>query len=221
MINVYDILVNLIDSERVYEFFEWNNKDDIEHIKKIPLIKVSSHFLDDCINNNIIVDKLFLEKIYKKTELYNKDKIGVIEYACLFTDGYKVIAIEFNSDGKSLYKSYLLLDEEDEILEISNEISLCDIKYKTIKNKNIKQYLTREEEYRRNYLLKELKNAKKYGKHEKINYLYEEIYPISSKKIEEKYKELIDDITNNYRDCYNELFKILKLTHTKKKTTSN
>ena len=63
MINVYDILFNLIDSERVYEFFEWNNKDDIEHIKKIPLIKVSSHFLDDCINNNIIVDKLFLEKI--------------------------------------------------------------------------------------------------------------------------------------------------------------
>ena len=62
MINVYDILVNIIDSERVYEFFEWNNKDDIEHIKKIPLVKVSSHFLDDCINNNITVDKSFLKK---------------------------------------------------------------------------------------------------------------------------------------------------------------
>ena len=57
--------------------------------------------------------------------------------------------------------------------------------------------------------------------YEKINYLYEEIYPISKKNIEEKYKLLIDDITNNYRDCYNELFKILKLSHTKKKTTSN
>lgn len=221
MLNVYDILVNLIDSERVYEFFEWSTRDDIEHIKKIPLVKVSSHFLDSCINSTIIIDNSFLDEIYQKTEVYNQDKIGVIDYACLFTDGYKVIAIEFNSDGKSLYKSYLLLDEEEEILEISNEISLKTIMYKKLKKKDNIQYLTREEEYRRNYLLKELKNAKKHGKYEKINYLYEEIYPVSSKNIEEKYKILIEDITNNYRDCYNELFKILKLTHTKKKTTSN
>lgn len=221
MLNVYDILVNLIDSERVYEFFEWNMKDDIEHIKKIPLVKVSSHFLDSAINHTILIENDFLNDIYQKTEVYHQDKVGVIDYACLFTDGYKVLAIEFNKEGKSLYKSYLLLDEEEEILEISNEIKIKTISYKKIKKKEKKQYLTREEEYRRNYLLRELKTAKKHGKYEKINYLYEEIYPVSSKNIEEKYKILIGDISNNYRDCYNELFKILKLTHTKKKTTSN
>lgn len=221
MLNVYDILLNLLDSERVYEFFEWNTKDNIEHIKKIPIIKVSSHFLDVVMNNTIIIDKVFLEEIKQKTEVYNNDKIAVIDYACLFTDGYKVLGVEFNSDGKSLYKSFLLLDEEEEILEISNEIKLRNIPYKKIKKKNLNNYLTREEEYRKNYLLRELKNAKKHGKHEKINYLYEEIYPISSKSIEEKYSILIEDITSHYRDCYNELFKILKLTHSKKKTTSN
>ena len=220
MLNVYDILLNLLDSERVYEFFEWSNKDDVEHIKKMPMIKVSSNFLDNAINNTIVIDKSFLDEIYQKTEVYNHDRIGVIDYACLFTDGYKVLAIEFNSDGKSLFKSFLLLDEEDEILEVSNEIKLRTIPYKNIRKKVSNQYLTREEEYRKNYLIRELKNAKKHEKYEKINYLYEEIYPVSSKSIEEKYKLLIGDISNNYRECYNELFKILKLTHSKKKTTN-
>ena len=110
MVNVYDILINLIDSERVYEFFEWSIKDNIEHIKKIPLVKVTTNFLDTCINNCVIIENEFLDKIYQKTEVYNNDKIGVIEYACLFTDGYKVIAIEFNNEGKSLYKSYLYIN---------------------------------------------------------------------------------------------------------------
>lgn len=221
MLNVYDILLNLLDSERVYEFFEWNNKDEVEHIKKIPIVKVSSECLDDFINNNFIIDSNFLEKIYKKTEVFNNDKISVIDNACLFTDGYKVLGIEFSMEGKSLFKSFLLLDEEEEILEISNEIKVSDIPYKKVGKIGFNNYLTREEQYRKNYLLKELKNAKKHGKYEKINYLYEEIYPISSKKMEEKYKILTDDISGNYRDCYNELFKILKLTHGKKKTTLN
>lgn len=222
MLNVYDILLNLSDNKRVYEFFEWNNKDDVEHIKKIPMVKISSNNLDSFINDTFIVDKEFLSLIYKKTEIFNSDRIGVIDYVCLFTDGYKVLGVEFNKEGKSLFKSFLLLDEEEEILEISNEIKLTNLKYKTIKKNNSNMiYLTREEEYRKNYLLRELKHAKRHGMYEKINYLYEEVYPVSKKSIEEKYKILIDDITNNYRDCYNELFKILKLTHTKKKTTSN
>ncbi len=221
MLNVYDILLNLLDSERVYEFFEWNTKDEIEHIKKIPMVKVNSHFLDTVTNHNIIIEKEFLNELYQATEVYNNDKIGVIDYACLFTDGYKVIAVEFNAEGKSLFKSFLLLDEEEEILEVSNDIKIRTISYKKLKRKHKISYLTREEEYRKNYLLRELKIAKKHSKYEKINYLYEEIYPTTSKTFEEKYQFLVEDISNHYRDCYNELFKILKLTHSKKKTTSN
>ena len=221
MLNVYDILLNFQDSERVYEFFEWNINDDIEHIKKIPMVKIKSDCLDNLINYTIIIDKNFLDEIYKKSEVYNHDKVSVIDYACLFTDGYKVLAIEFDDSGKSLFKSYLLLDEEEEILEVSNEIKLSNISYKKLKRKSNNFYLTREEEYRKNYLLRELKVAKKHNKLEKINYLYEEVYPVSSKNVDEKYKILLDDISNNYRDCYNDLFNILKLTHSKKKTTSN
>lgn len=220
MISVYDILLNFQDSDRVYEFFEWSNKDEIDHIKKIPLIRIDSKFLDDILKYKIIVDNIILDRIYKKTEIFNHDRIGVIEYACLFTDGYKVVAIEFNNDGKSLYKSSLLLDEEEEILEFSNELENVDIIYKKVNKKVKESFLTREEEFRKNYLLKELKNANINKNYEKINYLYEEVFPDNKNNNSEKYNILIDDINNNYRDCYNELFKILKMVHSKKKTTN-
>lgn len=220
MLNVYDILLNFQDSNRVYEFFEWNNQDEIEHIKKIPMFRVDSSFLDDVLKYKINIDKKTLDKIYKKTEVFNHDRIGVIDYACLFTDGYKVVAVEFNNEGKSIYKSSLLLDEEDEVLEFSNEIEKIDISY-TRMNKVIKElFLTREEEFRKNYLLRELRSANKNKEYEKINYLYEEIYPDSKEDSAFKYKILVDDISNNYRDCYNELFRILKMVRSKKKTTN-
>ena len=43
---------------------------------------------------------------------------------------------------------------------------------------------------------------------EKINYLYEEIFPTSSKGFEEKYQLLMDDIERNFSEKHNELFKI-------------
>lgn len=221
MLNVYDILLNLLDGDRVYEFFEWSNKDDIEHIKKIPIIKVSTDFLEDMINHQVTVDKEFLKSIYKRCEVYTNDKVSVIDYATLFTDGFKVLGVEFSKDGKLLYRSFLLLDEEEEILEIGEELKITNIEYKKARmNKNV-PFLTREEEYHRNYLLKELKYAYKKKMTEKINYLYEEIFPTSSKGFEEKYQLLIDDIERNFSDKHNELFKILKLTHKKNKTTSN
>ena len=33
MIYIYDILLNFIDGKRMYEFFEWNSEDVVEHIK--------------------------------------------------------------------------------------------------------------------------------------------------------------------------------------------
>lgn len=221
MLNVYDILLNLLDGDRVYEFFEWSNKDDIEHIKKIPIIKISTTCLEDMINSQVTVEKEFLKRIYKRCEVYTNDKVSVIDYATLFTDGFKVLAVEFSKEGKSLYRSFLLLDEEEEILEIGDELKVTDMEYKKVKMSKSSPFLTREEEYHRNYLLKELKYAYKKKMIEKINYLYEEIFPSSSKSFEEKYQLLIKDIELNFSEKHNELFKILKLTHKKNKTISN
>ena len=217
MTNVYDIVLNLLDSKRVYEAFEWNNKDNLEHIKKIPIYKVDSNTLDDFIYNLVVVNQQFLDEIYQKSEVYSGEKTNIIDYACLFTDDYKVLGVEFNKEGKSLFKSFLLIDEEDEILDISNELSRKIISYKVIKKLKRSNFLTREEEFRRNYLLRELKYAYRKNMYEKINYLYEEVYPKNNKTVEEKYNKLINDIDNNFSSIHNELYKILKLIQSKKK----
>lgn len=221
MLNVYDIVLNLLDSNRIYEPFEWSNKDNVEHIKKIPMVRVSSNFLSDVILNDITVNDNFLQSIYKKSEVYSDKGINVIEHACLFTDTYKIVAVEFDKSGKSLFKSYLLLDEEEEILELSNEIKLNKIDYKITKKKIENLFLTREEEFKRNYLMKEIKFAYKRGLFEKINYLYEEIFPTDKKTVDARYRILIDSIKNNYSREHDKIFKILKLTNSKKKTTLN
>ena len=219
MLNVYDIILNLLDGNRIYEPFEWNKKDNIEHIKKIPMIRVTTNTLDDIINTTFVIDNNLLNNIYKKSEVYTDTGVSKIDYALLFTDTYKVVAVEFNKDGKSLFKSYLLLDEEEEILDLSNQIELKNINYKVLKKNINKCLLTREEEFRKNYLLKELKIAYKKKKYEKINYLYEEIYPKDKKNLLDKYKILLDEIESNYSEKYNKLYNIVKLTH-KKKTTN-
>ncbi len=220
MINVYDIILNLIDSNRVYESFEWNKKDNIEHIKKIPMVRVTTNTLYDIINSTFTVDKSFLNEIYRKSEVYTDTGTSKIDYGVLFTDTYKVVAVEFNKEGKSLFKSNLLLDEEDEILDLSNEVKLRSLDYKIVKRYNNSYLLTREEEFRRNYLLKELKISYKKKKFEKINYLYEEIYPKDNKSLVDRYKILLDSIDNNYNEKHDKLYGIIRLTH-KKKTTLN
>lgn len=221
MLNVYDIVLNLLDGNRIYEPFEWSNKDNIEHIKKIPMVRISSNFLSDIILNNVTVNKDFLQSIYRKAEVYSDKGTNVIDYACLFTDTYKIVGVEFDKSGRALFKSYLLLDEEEEILELSNEIKLSKIEYKVSKKSNECLFLTRNEEFKRNYLLKEIKFAYKKGLFEKINYLYEEIFPSDKKAVEVRYKILIDSIKNNYSKEHNEIFKILNLSNSKRKTTLN
>ena len=183
MIYIYDILVNF--NNDFYEFYEWEKNDSVYHIKKMPIFLVDTNFMETLLTKKIIIDDPIIYEMYNKTEYFDMKKVKSLKYACLFTDQYKVVAVEFNQEGKSLFKSYLLLDEEEEILELSNEIALKNIPYKVMKKNTKELYLTREEEFRRNYLLKEIKYAYKKGSYEKINYLYEEIFPKDDKSIEE------------------------------------
>ena len=104
-----------MDSNRLIEFYEWDSKDGLEHIKKIPLFKISSVDMDNIINNNIKVSKDFLDKINNKTTLY-RNKYN-IKYGVLFCDLNKVVGVEFNKEGTIICRSSLLLDEEEDILD--------------------------------------------------------------------------------------------------------
>ena len=213
MTYIYDVLLNFSDTERIVEFFEWNNNDSIDHIKRIPLIRISSNAFNELINNNIVVEKEFLDKIQDSTWMYKKTKN--LEYAILITDLNKVIAFEFNKEGKIIAKSGLLLDEEEEIIEESYDLKEENLNYKIESKINNNIFLTREEQKKQKYLL-ELDNIVKENNKNKLNFLYHEIFLKDKLTFEEKYLKLKEDIEKNYTSKYNNLYEIVRLTYIKK-----
>ena len=211
---IYDILLNFIDCERLIEFYEWSESDSFEHIKRIPIYRISSKVMQDICENKIKVSKDFLEEIKNKTNLYkNKQNI---KYATLFSDINKVIALEFSDDGTVISKSSLLLDEEEAVIDECSNINESNLTYTIIEPYNLNYFLTREELFKRNYLLKELDYISKVNDVDKLIFLYEEIFKTDKLSFEKKLKRLIDDIKNNFNGKHNELYEIVRLTYTKK-----
>ena len=210
MINIYDILLNL--SEKPYEFYEWNQSDKIIHVKKAPLIKINEKDFDTFFNSKIQIDDIFLSSIKNRTELYNKNykRNNIV----LVTDGLRSLGIKFNTKGESISKSKLLLDEEEEILELSYKLEPIEIKYEIIAKEDNNEYETRLEKEVRYFLKTELDYSYKEKQVEKLQYLYIEYFGKRKEDMEEIYIELKRTLDKNLTEKH---FKIYELLHLSKK----
>ena len=199
MIYIYDILLNLRQMDEGLEFYEWKEDDLIEHIKKVPLFKVSKTLIEDLFTNKLQLDITILPKIRNKAICYFNGETKQIPYLVLLSDGRKCFAIELDNKGNTLYKSSLLLDEEEEVLEMTEELVELPIGYKKTKIKNNKEQLTRFEKDNQKFLLRELEKIK--DNKEEINYLYEEYFDNNLTSIDDKFNTLKDNVyigSNNY-----------------------
>lgn len=199
MIYIYDILLNLRQMDEGLEFYEWKEDDLIEHIKKVPLFKVSKTLIEDLFTNKLQLDITILPKIKNKAICYFNGETKQIPYLVLLSDGRKCFAIELDNKGNTLYKSSLLLDEEEEVLEMTEELVELPIGYKKTKIKNNKDQLTRFEKDNQKFLLRELEKIK--DNKEEINYLYEEYFDNNLTSIEDKFNTLKDNVyigSSNY-----------------------
>ncbi len=201
----YDILANF--NETYYEFFEWNNKDELTHIKRLPIIKVEREFLNNIKNNDVIVEKELLEKINRKTEFFKTNKKNISNYICALCDGTKAIIIKFESNGKIQGRSSLLLDEENEIIDISDTMTTSNYKYKLNKNKKPEYFKTRKEKEINNYIEKELKTID----NNKLKYLYFDCFNKKEENIKIIQKEIKNEIKNNFENIYKKIYEFLKL----------
>lgn len=214
MIYIYDLLLNFTDDERILEFFEWSEKDEIINIKKIPLIRVTNKTMKDFINKKIKVTEELLSDIKNKTTTYSKTQD--LEYSILISNLNKVIAIEFNKNGEVLSRSSLLLDEEDEVLEEVEYLEVQQIKYKVLSTYKTNYTLTRLEQKKKKYLLKEMDTLYQENNISKLTFLYEELFPKDELSLYDKYLKLKEDIENNYSSNHNKLYDIVRLTYIKK-----
>ena len=217
MIYTYDILLNWTKEERLKEFYEWTLEDDLEHIKKMPIIRIRESLLKDLLTSKVKIDKSFLSKIKYKSESYFHNEIDVIDYAVIVTTEKKALALELDNEGNIMYKSSLLIDEEEEVLEIGEELVIMDIPYEVItKNKKV-SYLTRKEEEEKKFLIKEIKKIKQNKERSKLNYLYKEFFVDNVESFNDKLTLLEKEISKDYNSFHHNLYNLLKLSTIKKK----
>ena len=208
MIYIYDILLNFNDN--LIEYFEWEDKDNIKYIKKISVFKTNQNTIKDIINNDIILEEKFINNIPK----YEMNGLKNSRSVCLLTDGLIVVGLLIN-DRKIISISRLLLDEEKEILELTNNLEEISISYEIInkKDKN-RNNLTRKELVIRNKLLTELNSLYDNKQYNKIYYLYYEYTNKENKNPEYTYNFLINTL-NNFNNKHLKLHNILLLSDKK------
>lgn len=212
MIYIYDIILNL--NKELIEFFEWEEKDEITYVRKIPMYKTTTKFIKDVINNEIKITNQFLENIKNKALLNNKDNISNL---CLFTDEKIVLGVAFNEKGESILLSRLIIDEEDEILEFtsSQEEIIIDYEIKS-KRRKINNNLTRKENRIKEKIEEELNYLYNNNKVDKLNYFYYEYFNKISNNKDYVYKELITSMNNDFNEKHLKIYEIIKLSYSHK-----
>lgn len=215
MIYIYDILLNFSDAI-LYEFYEWNTNDHIDNMKRIKLAKISKKDFDLFLNYKIKIDSDFLLKIFKTCEVYLNKGIEVLDYCVLFSDGVRVLAMEFNKNGISECKSKLLLDEEEEIASLATNLEFTEIKFELIKEDVMNRFLTRKEIKMRKYLINEIKDSYRNKNLNKLKFLYTEYFDDNESNPEVMVNSLIDSMTNDLDDKHINLYNLLCLSHKKK-----
>lgn len=216
MIYVYDMILNWNDKDKIYEFFEWELNDEIEHIKRMPLLKISSNKFDELFNYEVKVDDEFLKQIHNLTEKYTDSSVEKIEYAAILTDGVRTFAIEFNSIGNAIYRSRLLLDEEQEVSILSNKLFEFDINYKKGNFKNKKGYTTRLEEDIKRIITVEINDSYKKRNFDKLKYLYFELFDKEQDDVDLIYNKLLSSIDQEINCKHNKLYEVIKLSYQNK-----
>jgi len=205
---VYDLLLNF--KEDYYEFYDWNIKDVLEHIRRIPIFKVTTKTMADFLNYDVHVKKEFLEIVDNQTEIFLGRRIKKEKYAFLITDSRKVLAIKVK-DNK-IYISDLLIDEQEVALELVPLLSLIEIDYE-IEGINKKQkFKTRKEIEFEKYLDKEFQNLIKEENEDKLKYIYYECFDKKQESREIIIKEIEKELRVNFHNFSKKLDHLLKLT---------
>lgn len=201
MTYIYDVTLNF--NEVLYDFFEWNNNDNLIHVRKIPIFKVSNDTFLNVLTYEVQLSDEILYKIKDKTDTYGKKTKSFT--SCLIRNEDNIIALKFDDNGISKQISSIIIEEELDILEI--RVSLTkSFEYKTL---NKREFLTstRYDSVNRTYLQKQINSLNIDNDREKIKYLYFEYFGkyINDEKtaLNKLKKEIIkDNYNNNLKDFF-------------------
>ena len=203
----HDIFLNL--NKNYYDFFEWNKKDLILHFKKIPLLKTNTKDIETIKNNDITLDANFIKTYFNKAEYYAKRNR---ENIVILSDNKTSIAVKFNNKGNIIAKSSLIIEDEELIFKKINKMTDEKIIYQTTE-KSQDHFLTRYEQEKKFFLLKNLKKIDK----NKLKYLYYDCFQKESNNDDETLNNILIEIKNNNLEIFNKCFNLIKLIYQQNK----
>lgn len=194
MNSVYDVLVNF--KKNPYEFYEWEQDDNIKHVKKIPSFKVSDKTLFDFINDDVLVSEKIMNEINDQTEIFCGRTINKMKYACIIYNDVTVLAIMINDEGLVIGKSKLLFDEADDVIKNGKDINIYDLDYKVVSKNSHNNSLTRKENNEVFLILKYLNKIYDNKNADELNYLYYECFDVKEEDYAKSYMLLKKQIEN-------------------------
>lgn len=205
MTYIYDILLNF--NKNLVECFLWNDSDKFKYVKKIVLFKVNSKVIKDIIYNDVIFEDSFINMIpnYEINGEANSNSL------CLLCDGVFVIGL-FINNNKPVLISRMLFDEEQEVIDITNDLSNTFVSYKVLnKNSKINCLLTRREFDIKNVLKQEFDKLYKDKSLDKLMYFYYEFTNKECSNIDYIYNYLVNSLNDFSKEHVN-LFEIINMS---------
>lgn len=166
----YDVILNW-DEEEAVSFYEWEDKDPLEYIKKIPVFRVSSQEFSAILEYHGSLDSNFLEQIHGKTALNEKGILKVIDYAALLSDTKNTIAIECDSKGKIISMSRLLVEDELNVCEMIFGLQETHLLF-TKETERQKSNMLRYEKEAKHILKQEIETLYETNFKSKLTYLF-------------------------------------------------
>ena len=212
---IYDVILNF--QKEYYDFYEWNQKDNIYHMRKIPIVKISNKQFYEIKNNIIKFNESTIQYFNHKNiraERFKQNSISKLKNTIIICNQQEAMAIKINKDGTIQLKSALLPDEEDdaiEILKFQNEIKL---NYQIIQKNKPKLFKTRFELENENFIRKALEKIYTEKNSKQLNYLCLECFNQPESNIHLAYQKLNKEI-DKANDNFQKLYKIFKMTKQK------
>lgn len=148
---IYDIILNF--NEEFYDFYEWKSNDNVINVRKIPVLKVDENTYISLKNNKVQVSMETIDSLKKNFSLYNEKIEGNI--ICLITNGMSAFGVMFNNNGYLIKRSSMLFDEEEEVIDESEnikEVKIDFIKNEKQKSNNISRIVKEKQKFIKDYI---------------------------------------------------------------------
>ena len=203
----YDVFLNY--QENYYMFYEWDDKDFLEFVKKIPLFHVDSKTILDMISKFVKVNDDFLKQIENKTKIKQN---RFLKYNCIMSDGKNGVALEFNDDGLVINKSSLVIDDELNINEFIYSINKTKIDYEIVSDDTFNKE-TRQDLKIKKLLKLEVDSMYKNKEYSKLKYIYLEWFDEILDNIDLMYNKMSNKINDKLTDKEYYIYELLKLSY--------